>query len=134
MAFDKKQFGTAVKKLRVGLGLTQTELGHEIGLTQTAVAMIEQGERAVSMETLGKLGGALDVPSECLSILAFRPLSKLKEIDELTQSLKRLILATVDARTSTTKLNATKRSSGLKLKTLKVGKSLKVGKVVAIRR
>ena len=54
MAFDAKQFGTAVKTLRVGSGFTQAELGQKMGLTQAAVVMIEQGKRGVSMETLDK--------------------------------------------------------------------------------
>ena len=135
MAFDAKQFGTAVKTLRVNSGLTQTELGQKMGFTQAAVVMIEQGKRGVSMETIDKLGKAFDVPAECLSILAFRPISDAKGIADLSQSLQRLIVALVDARRSTTKVSERpSSSSSVRLKTTKVANAAKVRKGLATAR
>ena len=114
MAFDGKQFGTAIKKLRGDLGLTQSELGQKMGLTQAAVVLIEQGKRGDSMETIDSLGKALNVPAECLSVLAFRPMSNSKELADFGQSLKELIFAVVDARNSMTKPTARVRSKPVK--------------------
>lgn len=110
MAFDVKKFGAAIRTLREGSGLSQANLADQAGLTQAAVALIEQGKRSVSMETLDALGQALNVPAECLSILAFRAMAKQKDITDLASSLQNLILATVEAR-STTKSVRTRRSS-----------------------
>ena len=46
---------------REELGLTQQELADTAGLTATAVAMIERGERAPSLDTATRLCWALDV-------------------------------------------------------------------------
>lgn len=101
MAFDAKKFGAALRALRESSGTSQAALAERAGLTQAAIAMIEQGKRTVSMEALSSLGEALNVPSECLSILGFRPMSNAKDVADLAQSLQKLIVATVAARTST---------------------------------
>ena len=134
MAFDAQKLGAAVKKMRVGAGYTQAELGQKMGLTQAAVVMIEQGKRGVSMETLDKLGKALNVPAECLSILAFRSMSNAKEIADLSQSLQKLIIAVVDARTSTTKQNERAAPSRVRSKPPKAASKPKARKRVAAAR
>ena len=104
MAFDVKKFGAAIRTLRAKSGLTQAALAKQAGLTQAAVALIEQGKRAVSLETLDTLSAALKVPSECLSILAFRSMANQKDISDLAKSLQNLILASVDARSATVRV------------------------------
>ena len=126
MAFDAKQFGTAIKKLRVGSGFTQAELGQKMGLTQAAVVLIEQGKRGVSMETLDKLGKALKVPSECLSVLAFRTMSNSKELAAFSQSLQKLIFTVVDARHSMTKRTVSASPPRVRSKPLKAANRAKV--------
>lgn len=133
MAFDAKAFGAAVKKLRVDSDLTQAELAGKMGLTQAAVVVIEQGKRRVSMETLDKLAEALNVPAECLSVLAFRPMSDVKEVAELSQSLKRLILAVVDARQSTIRKNVSPRVLGVRSKSVRLANTAKSRKKLAVR-
>jgi len=118
MAFDVKKFGAAIRTLRENSGLSQAALAEQAGLTQAAVALIEQGKRSVSMETLDTLGQALKVPSECLSILAFRAMTKQKDIADLAKSLQNLILATVEARNATvhqTRNRATRKRSSSRL-------------------
>ena len=134
MAFDAQKLGSAVKKLRLGSGYTQAELGQQMGLTQAAVVMIEQGKRGVSMETLDKLGKALNVPAECLSILAFRSISNAKEIADLSQSLQKLIFAVVDARSSTTKQTKSASPSRVRSKPPKAASRPKARKRVAAAR
>jgi transcriptional regulator with XRE-family HTH domain len=50
-----------VKRLRLGLGLSQEELSHVSGYHRTYVGMIERGERNISIATLEALAGALGV-------------------------------------------------------------------------
>jgi len=56
----KKSFPAGLRKQRKELGLTQQKLADRAGLTVTAVAMIERGERAPSLDTAARLCWALD--------------------------------------------------------------------------
>jgi ribosome-binding protein aMBF1 (putative translation factor) len=51
----------AVILARVARHLTQRDLAGMIGTTDSAISRIESGERAISLETLRKLGAALDI-------------------------------------------------------------------------
>lgn len=52
------EFGDRVRHLREARGLTQAELGRQCGMTQTAIANIENGHRSGSRNT-AKLAAAL---------------------------------------------------------------------------
>ena len=56
----KQRFPSRLKAQRLKQGLTQDQLAYFAGLTTTAVAMIERGERTPSLETAAKLCWALD--------------------------------------------------------------------------
>jgi transcriptional regulator with XRE-family HTH domain len=51
----------AVILARVAKRLTQRDLATMLGTTDSAISRIESGERAISLETLRKLGVALDI-------------------------------------------------------------------------
>jgi transcriptional regulator with XRE-family HTH domain len=51
----------AVILARVAKHLAQRDLAGMLGTTDTAISRIESGERAISLETLRKLGAALDI-------------------------------------------------------------------------
>jgi transcriptional regulator with XRE-family HTH domain len=51
----------AVIVARAGKGMTQKDLAKAIGTTDSAISRIESGTRPVSLETLMKLGTALDI-------------------------------------------------------------------------
>jgi ribosome-binding protein aMBF1 (putative translation factor) len=51
----------AVILARVAKRLTQRDLADMLGTTDSAISRIESGERAISLETLRKLGAALDI-------------------------------------------------------------------------
>ena len=51
----------AVILARVAKRLTQRDLAGMLGTTDTAISRIESGERAIGLETLRKLGTALDI-------------------------------------------------------------------------
>jgi transcriptional regulator with XRE-family HTH domain len=56
--------GTKLKRLRRGAGLTQTELAKKAGVSQSAIGMIESGQRKEPHpHTLAKLAKALGVPT-----------------------------------------------------------------------
>jgi transcriptional regulator with XRE-family HTH domain len=46
---------------RTDKGLTQDQLGAALGTTGSAISRIESGTRPVTLDTLGKLGAALDI-------------------------------------------------------------------------
>jgi len=46
---------------RADKGITQEELGSAIGTTGSAISRIESGKRSVTLDTLGKLGAALEI-------------------------------------------------------------------------
>lgn len=56
------QFGAAVRRQRLELGLSQEELAERSGLHRTYVSDVERGERNVSLDNIGKIANALDVP------------------------------------------------------------------------
>ena len=56
----KESFSTGLRERREELGLTQQQLAESAGLTATAVAMIERGERTPSIDTATRLCWALD--------------------------------------------------------------------------
>jgi transcriptional regulator with XRE-family HTH domain len=52
-------FRTLVHRLRTGAGLTQAELAHRMGTTQSAIARMEGGGTRPTLETLEKLAAAV---------------------------------------------------------------------------
>jgi len=57
----KESFRAGLRQRRKELGLTQQQLADIAGLTSTAVAMIERGERSPNLDTAARLCWALDV-------------------------------------------------------------------------
>lgn len=57
----RERFATGVRELREKLGGTQQELADLAGLTVTAVAMIERGERTPTYDTASRICWALDM-------------------------------------------------------------------------
>jgi DNA-binding XRE family transcriptional regulator len=57
----RESFPAGLRQRREELGLTQQELADIAGLTSTAVAMIERGERSPNLDTAARLCWALDV-------------------------------------------------------------------------
>ena len=62
----EKQFGTAVKKWRDKLNLSQEELAKRAGLHRTYICDIERGTRNVSLKNVQKLSDALSIPPSTL--------------------------------------------------------------------
>ena len=64
--FSKEIFSEKVFELRKQHKLSQLQLGEIVGLTQTAISMIEKAERAVSIEVLDKLADYFGVSTDYL--------------------------------------------------------------------
>jgi transcriptional regulator with XRE-family HTH domain len=99
MTIDKATLGTAIKKVRSARGLTQAELAKAAGLSEggKSVALIEQGRRSVSVDSLNSIANALNVPSACLTILGSQSIGKNKAATDFMKSLQDLILKVIVA-------------------------------------
>lgn len=58
-----QQFGRCVAERRRQIGLTQEGTAERAGLHRTEVALIERGGRMPRLDTIVKLGGALEIES-----------------------------------------------------------------------
>ncbi len=56
-----RQFGRRVAERRRQVGLSQEGAAERAGLHRTEVGMIERGERLPRLDTIVKLGGALEI-------------------------------------------------------------------------
>lgn len=53
--------GANLKRVRLEAGLNQTELAEKVGVTQSMIAQIERGTKAMTMELGRELAEALNV-------------------------------------------------------------------------
>ena len=60
-----KRFGENLRRLRNQADLSQEEMGYRSSLHRTEIGILERGERLPRMDTMLKLGAALDVKFEC---------------------------------------------------------------------
>ena len=58
--------GTRIKSLRKNHHITQTELGKKLGLSQSAIGLIERGDRNVTDRTISQISQAFRVREEWL--------------------------------------------------------------------
>lgn len=58
--------GKQIRTMRTKKGLTQAQLAEQVDLSGTFISAIERGARKASLETIAKIGNALDVPLDWL--------------------------------------------------------------------
>jgi transcriptional regulator with XRE-family HTH domain len=58
----KLKVGSRIKELRNQLGISQEALGNKAEIDRTYVTDVENGRRNISIENLGKLVTALEIP------------------------------------------------------------------------
>ena len=63
MTTIKKKFGVHLFQLRNKAELTQARLAEKTNLSVDSISRIERGERAPSLESIGKIANALNVTS-----------------------------------------------------------------------
>jgi transcriptional regulator with XRE-family HTH domain len=98
MAIEKALLGKAIRKVRTLRGISQAALAEQAGLQSNFVALVERGQRGVSMETLNSLADALDMPAACLAILGTNKIAG-GDGTALVKSMQKLIMATFTAQT-----------------------------------
>ncbi|MCK9537074.1 MAG: helix-turn-helix transcriptional regulator [Bacilli bacterium] len=54
-------FGKRIRQLRMQKGLSQEELGYEVGLHRTYVGQIERAEKNITLKNIAKIAKELDV-------------------------------------------------------------------------
>jgi transcriptional regulator with XRE-family HTH domain len=97
MAIDKTTLGKAIRQVRNLRGMSQVALAEEAGIQGNSLALIERGQRGVSMDTLNELAGALNVPAACLAMLGSKKIAGSNESAAFVKSLQKLISATIVA-------------------------------------
>jgi transcriptional regulator with XRE-family HTH domain len=55
-------YGDCIKKIRKGLGLTQSEFGEKIDVSQTHLSQIESGLKMPSREVIENMSYVFDIP------------------------------------------------------------------------
>jgi transcriptional regulator with XRE-family HTH domain len=63
-------FGNAIRKIRIHLGLNQKELADICDISQNSLSQIECGLKSPKESTLGKIGKVLNIPLPLLYLLA----------------------------------------------------------------
>jgi len=58
--------GERIKELRKELGITQTKLANDAGLTSAAISQFEAGSRKPSFDALSKLANAFNISTDSL--------------------------------------------------------------------
>ncbi|HEX4131059.1 MAG TPA: helix-turn-helix transcriptional regulator [Pirellulales bacterium] len=123
MSIEKEMLGAAIKRVRLARGLTQVQLAEAAGLSKggNSIALIEQGRRFVSVDTLNALADALEVPAACLAILGSEKIGTNKAATEFMQSLQKVIRAVIDAQEATDHGSTKKRAKTMRTKARLVG-------------
>jgi uncharacterized protein len=62
--FERAEFAARIAAARLLAGLTQAQLAEQLGTTQSAIARLESGAVTPTVETLGRLGEALELKFE----------------------------------------------------------------------
>lgn len=85
-----RQLGTCIAERRKAQGLTQTQLGELVGVTQQQIASFEIGRRRVPVSTLPLLAKALNVSIEALIGGSTKAAGKRGPAPKLQQQLERI--------------------------------------------
>lgn len=93
MAIDQKLLGQGIKKIRKLRGMTQAELAKAAGLAEggNSVALIERGERGVSLESLNAIAAGLEVPAGCLTILGTTAPAHDRDLKRMVKTAQNLV-------------------------------------------
>ena len=62
-----RKLGMVIKEKRIELGLSQKQLGHQIGLSQPILSQIEEGRKNITLFTLLRISKALGIKTLELS-------------------------------------------------------------------
>jgi transcriptional regulator with XRE-family HTH domain len=71
--------GRAVRICRAARGWTQTDLGNKAAIGRSMMCLVEKGKRDLSLDALGRVCEALDIPQHVFMMIA----ATAEEIDAL---------------------------------------------------
>jgi transcriptional regulator with XRE-family HTH domain len=80
-----RDIGRRIRDLRKGLGLSQEKLGVKCRLPTSYVGAIERGEKNITIETLSRIGKALQVTLG--ELVASDELHELRDVDALLRDV-----------------------------------------------
>lgn len=82
-----KRIGERIRRLRKEMDLSQEQLAERSGLHTNYVGQVERGEKNLTLETLEKVVGGLDISLEEL----FRYIGPMEQKDALSQIVELLV-------------------------------------------
>lgn len=90
-----KHIGTAIRRVRINLGLNQQDIGEKCGISQTSISQIEKGHKTPTTNNLKKICEVLNV-HECYLRLLCVEISDVPEVRRqtyttLTPAMKTII-------------------------------------------
>lgn len=100
---EKRLIGKQIQKAREKSGLSQEQLAERIGLSSSAISMIERGARAPSLESFVKILNALEASADVvlMDVLRNGYKTKASKIAELIEALslqeQQKVFAVLDA-------------------------------------
>jgi transcriptional regulator with XRE-family HTH domain len=118
MNINRAQLGRAIREIRQLREYTQTELGEKSGLKGNTIALIERGERGVSLDALNALAEALEVPAACLTMLGTSAIKGDSADIGLVKNMQELILSTLVAHSRLEAKEKAEQTNHDKLKSL----------------
>ena len=66
MSFSRTEFGNRIRRIRLILGMSQSELAEKIQISAQHLRAIESGRRGATLENLCKLSEELEVTTDLL--------------------------------------------------------------------
>ena len=101
MKIDKVKLGSAIKKIRSDLKITQKELAEKTGLTENYLSLLENGKRGIGFDKLNEIAGVFRIPAHLLVVLASdAPKKAEKDAKRLLQLIQKLSRQVIDHRIS----------------------------------
>jgi transcriptional regulator with XRE-family HTH domain len=97
MAIERGLLGKAIRRMRALRGISQAALAKQAGLQGNSVALIERGQRGVSLDSLNAIADVLELPAACLAMLGTSKNAGDSSSASLVKTLQKLTLATVAA-------------------------------------
>lgn len=61
--------GKAIRTIRSVLEVSQSDLAKKAGISNPLLSLVESGDRAPSLDVVGRIANALGIPSEALIVL-----------------------------------------------------------------
>ncbi len=92
-----QNIGKVVQIVRNAKGISISKLAQDSSVSVSFLSLVEKGERQPSIEVIGRISTALQIPSEALILLAMPKSQKITSADEgvssITDSIEKLIEA-----------------------------------------